>query len=250
MLTSRHHEAATRCSGRRWPHERNSGALRIALYSAMRYYANMTEQTAQSASRSIPAKRKVLAAAREAFLRNGFGGTSMDELALAANVARRTLYNQFGSKENLFRAVVTDIWGRIDPGELIEEAAAGKGPQEGLQAIGLALASHWASPTVIAFLRLAILEGERFPELPRSFYKYGKEPIVLAVSAYLERMVRENALHLEDSFIATQQFIGMINEPLLWMRLIDTEGNVDAERRADIVNRAVRLFFAGYGVKV
>ncbi|MFV1478575.1 TetR/AcrR family transcriptional regulator [Serratia marcescens] len=199
--------------------------------------------------KTTPTYRKVLAAAREAFLRNGFGGTSMDELALAANVARRTLYNQFGSKENLFRAVVTDIWGRINPRELIEEAAEGKGPQEGLQAIGLAIACHWASPTVIAFLRLAILEGERFPELPRSFYKYGKEPIVLAVSTYLERMVRENVLHLENPLIATQQFIGMINEPLLWMRLINTEGSVDAERRDDIVNRAVRLFFTGYGIK-
>lgn len=194
-------------------------------------------------------RRKVLNAAREAFLRNGFGGTSMDELALAANVARRTLYNNFGSKESLFRAVVADIWGRIDPGELIKEAAAGKGPEDGLRAVGLALANHWASPIVIAFLRLAILEGERFPELPRSFYKYGKEPIVLAVSAYMDKMAREGVLALQDSLIATQQFIGMINEPLLWMRLINTEGNVDLKKREDIVNRAVQLFFVGYGVK-
>ncbi|MFT8679198.1 TetR/AcrR family transcriptional regulator [Gluconacetobacter sp.] len=215
----------------------------------MHYYGNMIEKKQFSTLRSADTNRKVIAAAREAFLRDGFGGTSMDDLASAAKVARRTLYNQFGSKENLFRAVVTDMWGRIDPAELIEEAAAGKGPKEGLQAIGLALASHWASPTVIAFLRLAIVEGERFPELPRSFYKYGKEPIVLAVQAYLERMVQDNVLYIEDTLIATQQFIGMLNEPLLWMRLIDTDSNVDAERCADIANRAVRLFFAGYGAK-
>ena len=194
-------------------------------------------------------QRKILAAARETFLRNGFGNTSMDELALSANVARRTLYNQFSSKENLFRAVVADIWGRINPGELIEEAAEGKDPVEGLRAIGLALANHWASPTVIAFLRLAILEGQRFPELPKSFYTYGKEPLVLAVRDYLERMAKDNILYLENSLIATQQFIGMINEPLLWMRLINTSDDMNTTRREEIVDRAVSLFFAGYGKK-
>lgn len=195
---------------------------------------------------SSATNRKVLAAARTAFLRHGFEKTSMDELAQAANVARRTLYNNFGSKENLFRAVVSDIWGRIDPGELIEEAVQGKGPKEGLRAIGMALAEHWASPIVISFLRLAILEGDRFPELPRSFYKYGKEPIVTAVRAYFERMVQEGVFNLEDTLIATQQFIGMINEPLLWMRLIDSYDNTDNLRREEIVNRAVTLFFSGY----
>ncbi len=62
-------------------------------------------------------------------------------------------------------------------------------------------------------------------------------------------MAREGVLALQDSLIATQQFIGMINEPLLWMRLINTEGNVDLKKREDIVNRAVQLFFVGYGVK-
>ncbi|WP_431712520.1 TetR/AcrR family transcriptional regulator [Serratia marcescens] len=66
----------------------------------------------------------------------------MDELAKAAQVARRTFYNQFGSKENLFKAVVVDIWGRIDPGELIREAAAGKEPADGLYAIGMVIAHH------------------------------------------------------------------------------------------------------------
>src|ERR1700675_5031014 len=45
----------------------------------------------------------IVEAAERLFLERGFGSVSMDELAEAAGVARRTLYNQFGSKEESIR---------------------------------------------------------------------------------------------------------------------------------------------------
>lgn len=194
-------------------------------------------------------QRAVLNAARETFLRDGFGGTSMDDIALSAEVARRTVYNQFGSKENLFRAVIVDIWGQINPGQLIADACKDKEPEEGLLAIGMTIAHHWASPLVVAFLRLSILEGDHFPELPKSFYKYGKEPIVLAVQTHLTRMAGEGFLHIDDPVIATQQFIGMINEPLLWMKLINAESDNTLTHRENIVKKAVSLFIRGYRIQ-
>ena len=48
----------------------------------------------------------IVEAAQRLFLERGFGSVSMDELAEAANVARRTLYNQFARKEDIFREVL------------------------------------------------------------------------------------------------------------------------------------------------
>lgn len=51
-------------------------------------------------------REAIVEAAARLFLDHGFGSVSMDELAEAAGVARRTLYNQFVSKEDIFREML------------------------------------------------------------------------------------------------------------------------------------------------
>ena len=51
-------------------------------------------------------REAIVDAAQDLFLQRGFGAVSMDELAEAAGVARRTLYNQFSSKEEIFREML------------------------------------------------------------------------------------------------------------------------------------------------
>jgi hypothetical protein len=69
---------------------------------------NAGKKTAQSAG----ARRdRILDAALKVFVERGYEGTSMDGVADAAGVARRTVYNQFPEgKESLFRMVVTRVW--------------------------------------------------------------------------------------------------------------------------------------------
>ena len=45
-------------------------------------------------------------AAKDAFIENGFGNTSMDDIARRAGTTKRTVYNNFGSKERLLEAVI------------------------------------------------------------------------------------------------------------------------------------------------
>jgi len=58
-------------------------------------------------SRSARKRRAILEAATEAFLRNGFRGTSMDEIAATAGVSKQTVYKQFTDKQRLFQEIVT-----------------------------------------------------------------------------------------------------------------------------------------------
>ena len=51
------------------------------------------------------ARLRLLNAARELFCREGIHATGIANVLSRANVARRTLYVQYGSKENLLRAV-------------------------------------------------------------------------------------------------------------------------------------------------
>src|ERR1700744_1961777 len=56
----------------------------------------------------------IVEAAVRLFLERGFGSGSMDELAEAAGVARRTLYNQFTAKDEIFREMLLRVSGQLE----------------------------------------------------------------------------------------------------------------------------------------
>src|SRR5580658_3114783 len=59
-------------------------------------------------------REAIAEAAGRLFLERGFGAVSMDDLAEAAGVARRTLYNQFSSKEEIFREMLGRVSGQLE----------------------------------------------------------------------------------------------------------------------------------------
>ncbi|MCN9244299.1 TetR/AcrR family transcriptional regulator [Streptomyces sp. RY43-2] len=68
------------------------------------------------AERSRRTREKVVAAARELFVAQGYGATSLQEVADRAGVAVQTVYFAFGTKRALFKDVVdTSIAGDAEP---------------------------------------------------------------------------------------------------------------------------------------
>ena len=59
-------------------------------------------------------REAIVEAAERLFLQRGFGSVSMDELAEAAGLARRTLYNQFASKEEIFREMLVRLTAQLE----------------------------------------------------------------------------------------------------------------------------------------
>lgn len=54
----------------------------------------------------------IVQAAIAEFREHGFAGTSMDRVAAAAEVSKRTVYNHFPSKDELFEAILLHLWER------------------------------------------------------------------------------------------------------------------------------------------
>lgn len=71
-------------------------------------------------------RQRMLAAARELFLRNGLRGTTMEAIAREAHVAKPTLYAQFADKDAVFNALVETLVGDIH--RLMDEGLASEGP--------------------------------------------------------------------------------------------------------------------------
>lgn len=54
--------------------------------------------------------RKIIVAAREEFAKSGYDGARMDRVSELSGMSKGLLYHHFGSKENLFIAVLEDIY--------------------------------------------------------------------------------------------------------------------------------------------
>ncbi len=115
---------------------------------------------------------QVLDGARRVFLRDGFDGASVDDIAREAGVSKATLYSYFPDKRLLF----TEICNR-ECRLQTEEAEAAMEYDAPVEALLTYAAERIAGFLMSDFgrnmFRLVVAEGQRFPEIGRAFYRNG-----------------------------------------------------------------------------
>ena len=123
--------------------------------------------------RSSTKRDDIRKAAQRLFLRSGLQRTSMDAIAIEARVSKQTLYRYFGSKDELFVAVLTGL--TTEPVKAQVEKVMPAAPltigelEEGLLALATGALDVLLNPTYLALLRIVIAESEGFPELAGMF---------------------------------------------------------------------------------
>ena len=104
----------------------------------------------------------IVDAAERLFLQRGFGAVSMDELAEAAGVARRTLYNQFAGKEEIFREMLVRVSGQLE--HALPPGIETRGDvEEVLRRIAQAILDLHKQPEYLGFLRMVAADSRQFP---------------------------------------------------------------------------------------
>ena len=170
----------------------------------------------------------------------------MDLVASESGAGRRTVYNHFSSKKDLFDAMVSLLWENMPLEKIVSSIANAANPEEALNEIGNAIADFWAPDEAVAFARLVISEGGRFPELVESFLTFGRVPARRAVVGYLKSLTESKVLKIPDTELAAAQFIALINSLLLWNRVIDRSVAPSKERRELVVSEAVKMILGRY----
>lgn len=77
----------------------------------------MNKQAQPSKGGKSPARntrKKLLKAAIRLFAEKGYHGVSVDRIVSAANVNKRMVYHYFGSKENLYREALVEVYQRLE----------------------------------------------------------------------------------------------------------------------------------------
>src|SRR5262249_42031457 len=127
---------------------------------------------AQRASdpRVVRSRAAVVDAARTLFMRQGYAGTTMEQIAALAGLTKRTVYNNYGDKDALFTQIVAEVltFAEAFARGLHEEFTNGVNAanvRDALDDLGRRLALGIIRPEVIALRRLLIGESRTFPAL-------------------------------------------------------------------------------------
>ncbi len=186
---------------------------------------------------------KIINVAARLMLENGYGATSIEGIAAAAGVAKRTLYHRFPEKSDLFTAVIQRRREQF-LAPVAKVSAAGGEIEDQLKLIGQHMLDWGLQTDSVAMKRLLAAEAERFPQLLRTFYEEGRMRTVHTIAAILATASEQRALSIEDPEFAAGQFLQMILGPV---ELLVNQGVTPcsgAERRA-YIDKVVRLFLNG-----
>jgi AcrR family transcriptional regulator len=108
---------------------------------------------------------QLLAAAKETFTSKGFAATTMDDIAGAAGMSKKTLYKLFESKTELFRAMLLRS---LPEAHFANPPLAGP-PTTQLRTALRRIADVALAPGEIALHRLIVGERQASPDLGRMF---------------------------------------------------------------------------------
>ena len=171
------------------------------------------------------AKARILDAAQRVFLKRGYQGASLDEIAEVAPASKPTIYAHFDGKEALFEAVVAHV---LD-GLTNFDGFAPKGTvQDKLASLGTEVVERFIDET-IGITRATIAEADRVPELSRHVHEHGRDRAAAAVSHVLNDATHTLSRGSKGPFGAkrrvttAQIFMDLILLPMI-MRALMGEG--------------------------
>jgi TetR/AcrR family transcriptional regulator of autoinduction and epiphytic fitness len=187
-------------------------------------------------------REAIIAAAERLFLERGFGSVSMDELAEAAGVARRTLYNQFASKEEIFREMLLRVSGQLEsafpPGIETEGEV-----DDVLRRIARVILELHKNPEYLGFLRMVAADSRQFPWIAQEFAAV-MDPQTERLTRYLAHLTSIGVLNCRNPMLAAHQFMGVLNEFSLWPWMM---GRESVPVPADVVvEETLRMFLQRY----
>jgi AcrR family transcriptional regulator len=171
----------------------------------------------------------ILRGAAQAFARNGFAATSMDDVAAACGVTKLILYRHFETKEGLYRAILQRVFERHGQ-ELAARLERGEGRGLGMRTLLTVAREDEAGFTLLW------RQAAREPQ----FADYAHELREAAAEATAKLM----HLHMGDAALdrwAAQSTIGwLVDAVFVWLEVGDPARDDEVVERAATGLRALR----------
>jgi TetR/AcrR family transcriptional regulator, mexJK operon transcriptional repressor len=195
-----------------------------------------------------PKGEAIAQAALRLFLRDGYERTSVDAIAAEAGVSKRTIYNRYTDKENLFRSVLQDmftdmmaVFRRIADAHLTDVTDVESSLTAFLREATVTLTM---AVDRIALMRLILTEAPYFPALLRQ--ERGNEGMHATLARVLGRLADAGKLAITNPDEASEHLfaltLGRASERSMFGGGKLSDAEIDR-----IVTGGVRVFMCAYG---
>lgn len=192
-------------------------------------------------------KDRILDAAQQVFLKRGFQGASIDEIAATAPASKPTIYAHFPGKEALFAAVVARVVNGLT--DFADYVPKGHTVKERLASLGTEIVERLIDDT-IDVARATIAEAERFPQLSRHVHAAAQSRAADAIShvlsdaATLPSRAPKGPFSVKRSVATAQIFLDLVLLPMMMRSLMGADAKALRKETASFVRERVSFFLA------
>ncbi|MFJ5238518.1 TetR/AcrR family transcriptional regulator [Pseudomonas neuropathica] len=189
-------------------------------------------------------REAIIQAAIAEFRANGFEVTSMDKIAATAGVSKRTVYNHFPSKEELFAEILNQLWARISA----EQSVVYNRDQplrDQLRQILQAKVQLMADENFLTLARVAIAATIHSPERAQNMVeRMGEREEGLTV--WIRAAQADGRLKAVDPEFAAHQVQGLLKTFGFWPQMSMGRAALDVEMQNTVAESALEMFLACY----
>ena len=187
----------------------------------------------------------ILEAASDVIFERGLSAT-LDEIARRAGVSKQTIYNHYGSKVDLMRALIERRAQSVtDP---LDVPGAEAFPERALAAYAELLLHTASLERGVAFMRLLIESAPHDGSLVRAVLPNGFRGSRAKLAAFLARETRAGRMDVANVGEAADFFTGMVLGGRQLEGLLGLPSELTPERIQHLAREAARRFMRAYAV--
>ncbi|MBJ2349462.1 MULTISPECIES: TetR/AcrR family transcriptional regulator [Pseudomonas] len=189
-------------------------------------------------------REAILQAAIAEFRSSGFEVTSMDRIAATAGVSKRTVYNHFPSKEELFAEILNRLWNSITAEQ--DMPYRSQAPlREQLQTLLQAKLQLLADENFLDLARIAIAATIHSPERAQDMVsRMGEREEGL--TAWIRQAQADGRLKPVEPAFAAQQMHGLLKTFAFWPQVSMGQPSLTQEEQTRVIESALDMFLSRY----
>jgi TetR/AcrR family transcriptional regulator of autoinduction and epiphytic fitness len=193
-------------------------------------------------------REAIVQAAIAEFRANGFEVTSMDKIAALAEVSKRTVYNHFPSKEELFSEILQQLW--ISSADRLDMTYHPERPlRDQLQELLVSKMQMLADSNFLDLARVAIAATIHSPERAQNMVSRLNEREE-SFTAWIRAAQADGRFKAVDPSFAATQIHALLKAFAFWPQITLGAPALAPAAQMSVIESALDLFLCGYEIPV
>ena len=187
-------------------------------------------------------RASILDAAAQAFTQDGYDNASMDRIAEKADASKRTVYNHFPSKEDLFKAVLRRFISEVMVLKQIKYS-----PKRSLEAqlseFANAKMAISKNPAWLGMMKVTTAVFITNPRLAKETVQQAEDGED-TLATWLEAAKADGRIQVENSTLAAELFWAMVGGAFFWPSIFF--GPIKAKQASTMKKELIQVFLSRY----